>query len=231
MILNKEIVIYWSYTDKYQIRAEEPVPMVNNYLKKKVPEEYDYMWCPSFIEYFKNTYCLKSLFDYKLKFENNGITSNMHDQTFYNEIVNLRNYNSRMASFAFPYIFIAECDDLEMEYMPSMMENNSFNNTAILIPGQMNIGKYVRPLDCGFHAKKDEVEIKEDDIYAYVKFKTNKKIVFKRFLWDEELQKEIRSLQITKYRKHFKPLDWYYKKQQAMKVKERTIKLINNNLL
>jgi len=231
MILNKEIVIYWSYNDNYQIRAEEPVPMINNYFKKKVAEEYDYIRCPSFSQYFKNTYCLKSLFDYNIKFENNTITSDSHDQTFYNEMVGLRNYTSRLASLAFPYIFIAECDDLEMEYVPSMMENNSFNNTAILIPGQMNIGKYVRPLDCGFHAKKDKVEIKEDDIYAYVKFKTNKKIVFKRFLWDEELQIAMRSLQIGKYSKHFKPLDWYYKKQQAMKVKERTIKLINNNLL
>ena len=230
-MLNKEIVVYWSYNDKYQIRAEEPVPMIQNYFKNKDPIAYDYIRCPSFIENFKNTFCLKSLFDYRIHF-GDDITSDMYDQKFYTEIVNPRNLQSKMASFAFPYVFIAECDDLEMEYLPSMMENNSFNDTAILIAGKLNVGKYVRPLDCAFHARKDRVEIKENDIYAYVKFKTDKKIKFKRFLWDEELQKTMIGLRVADYRKKtFKPLDWYYKKQQAMKVKERTIALIKENLL
>ena len=224
--------MYWSYNNKYQVRAEEPVPMIQNYFKEKDPVAYDYIRCPSFIENFKNTFCLKSLFDYRIHF-GDDITSDMYDQQFYEEIVVPRNFQSKLASFRFPYIFIAECDDLEMEYLPSMMENNSFNDTAILIAGVLNVGKYVRPLDCAFHARKNKVEIKEDDIYAYVKFKTDKKIKFQRFFSNKELEETISGgATIVDYRKKtFKPLDWYYKKQQTIKIKEQTLALVKQNLL
>jgi len=227
-----EVTVYWSYDTKYQIRAEEPVPMIKNYFKGKEATNYQYMHCPSFHEQYKNTFCLKSLFDYRIKFQKNDVSSDMHDQKFYEEFLQLRDLKSKLASFHMSYVFIADTKDLEMEYLPSMMENNSFNNSAILVTGKMNIGKYVRPLDCAFHARENRVEIKEGDIYAYVKFNTNKKIKFKRFYNSEKIENAITGQRISDYRtRNFKPLDWFYKKQQAIKVKERTIKLIKENLV
>lgn len=227
-----ETTIYWSYWGEYQIRADEPTPMITNYFKNKDIQQYDYMRCPSFKENFVNTFGLKSIFDYRIKFTNNDVTSDMHDQKFYEQFLFTRNLDSKLASFNMHYIFLAENNDLEMEWMPSIMENNSFNNSAILIPGKLNIGKYVRFLDCAFHARKKTVEVKENDIYAYVRFNTNKKIKFKRFYCTDEIENLMKRQNITKYRGNaFKPLEWYYKKQQAIKLKDRVMKLIKQNLV
>lgn len=226
-----EITVYWSYWGKYQIRAEEPVPMISDYFKNKDLYEYDYMRCPSFMENFTNTFGVKSIFDYKIKFADK-VTSDMYDQNFADEFLNVRNVQSKLASFGLHYIFLAENNDLEMEYLPSMMENNSFNNSAILVPGKINIGKYVRFLDCSFHARENTVEIKENDIFAYARFNTNKKIKLQRFNCTEEMENLVERQNITQYRsRYYKPLEWYYKKQQTVKLKEQVMKLVKKNLV
>ena len=144
-------------------------------------------------------------------------------------MVMMRSYKSRLASIKQPFIFIAEDDSLEMEFLPSFMENNSFNKTSIFIPGTLDIGKYVRPLDMAFNCRDNIMEIKEGDVYAYIRFKTDKNIEFKRFTWNDKIAEPIDGVVegIKKYRSSkFKPLSWYYKKQQAMKIKQQTLKVI-----
>ena len=174
------------------------------------------------------------MYDYDLEFKDGDVKSSMHDQDFFVNQVLIRNFESRLASFGLRYIFIAEDDSLEMEYLPSFLENNKFNLTTQLIPAVMDIGKYVRMLDCPFHCRGNKMEVREDDICAYVKFKTNNEIEFQRFLWNEEIDKTIGEVSVgvkTYRRKTFKPLDWYYKKQQAIKTKQRVLKLVKENLL
>ena len=65
----KTTTIYWSYGNEYQIRAEEPVPVIQNYFKNKDPDEYEYIRCPSFREHYKNTFGLKSPFSISLIIE------------------------------------------------------------------------------------------------------------------------------------------------------------------
>jgi hypothetical protein len=233
----KKSKIYWSYIDtEQQIRAKEPVPIYSNYFKGKDLQKLGlgYSKCPAFRELLHNTFGLKSLYDYELEFKDGVASSSMHDQAFYNTKVMIRNIESQLASFGLRYILIAEDDSLEMEYLPSFLENNVFNATTQFIPATMDIGKYVRMLDCAFHCRKNKMEIREDDIYAYVKFKTNNEIALQRFLWTDEINKTIEDTHIgikTYRRPTFKPLDWYYKKQQAIKTKQRVIKLIKENLL
>ena len=233
----KKSIVYWSYIDTVQqVRAKEPVPIYTNYFKDKDVRGLglEYSKCPAFRELLHNTFGLKSLYDYDLEFKDGEVKSSMHDQEFFENKVIIRNNESQLASFSLQYILIAEDDSLEMEYLPSFLENNKFNATTQLIPAVMDIGKYVRGLDCAFHCRENKMEVREEDIYAYVKFKTNNKIEFKRFLWDEEINKPIIDVVtgVKTYRRNtFKPLDWYYKKQQAIKTKQRVIKLIKENLL
>jgi|TARA_B100001063_G_C16565918_1_gene453369 hypothetical protein len=228
--------IYWAYCDnQFQVRAEEPVPIFKNYFKGKdiVEDGLHYVRCPAFKDLFKNTFGIKSLFDYDLHF-GDEVTSSTHDQDFYDKMVYVRNAKSKLVSLHFRYILIAEDDSLEMEILPSIMENNSFNATSILIPGVLDVGKYLRAQECAFHCREDNMVIKEDDIYAYIKFNTNDNIKFQRFLWTDEIQNTISDTVAGAKdynRKKFKPLAWYYKKQQALKTKQRVMKLIKQNLL
>ena len=182
----KTTKIYWAYCNsKYQYRAEEPVPVWQNYFKNKdiKKQGLEYVRCPAFKDF---------------------------------------------------YIFIAVDESLEMEFLPSNMENNAFNKSSIIIPAVLDVGKYVRIQECAFHCREDKMEIKENEIYSYVKFKTNNQIKLQRFLWTDAIENVIEDSMIglKHYRRRtFKPLEWYYKKQQAFKTKQRVIKLLKENLL
>jgi len=229
--------IYWSYCNiAHQIRAEEPLPVLQNYWKDKRTEEeagFSHVRCPAFKDMLKNTFGIKSLYDYNLKIDKT-INSTLHDQDFFETMIVVRNLETKLISFLSSYIFIAEDNDLDMEILPSVLENNKFNKTSMLLPATFNIGKYIRPVECAFHSRDDNWEIEEEDIYSYVKFKTDKTIKFKKFLWDERHEKiVVNSIPGSQsYRRMIlKPIDWYYKKQQGIKTKERMLKLIKTTLV
>ena len=227
----KTTTIYWSYGNEYQIRAEEPVPVIQNYFKNKDPDEYEYIRCPSFREHYKNTFGLKSPFEFDLTWDGDSASTNLRNQAFYDEIFYVRNWKSRNASLFYKYFFITD-EPLEMEYISSSLENNDFNKYAYLVNGKFDIGKYVRPLDCAFHTRGDKFRVDEGDIYAYVRFKTDNKIEFKEFLWNDDIQRSTLGQTITAHRKwNYKPLQWYYDKQARMKMHERTLKLVKQSLL
>tara|TARA_R110000823_G_scaffold270549_1_gene390114 strand:- start:67 stop:771 length:705 start_codon:yes stop_codon:yes gene_type:complete len=233
----KTTKIYWAYCNsKYQYRAEEPVPVWQNYFKNKDIKEQglEYVKCPAFKDFYNNTFGLTSLFDYDITFKDGEVKTQMHDQKFFQDMILVRNHASRLASFRSWYIFIAVDESLEMEFLPSNMENNAFNKSSIIIPAVLDVGKYVRIQECAFHCREDKMEIKENEIYSYVKFKTNNQIKLQRFLWTDAIENVIEDSMIglKHYRRRtFKPLEWYYKKQQAFKTKQRVIKLLKENLL
>jgi len=231
--LDKSTTVYWTYVGTHQIRAEEPKSVFQAYFKGKNSEEYQYIRCPALRETLKNTFGLKSLFDYSIQFVDGSITSNNYSQSFFDKMVLLRDFNSRQASFKHFYVFIAEDDSLIMEYNPTILENNSFSKSAMLIPGTIDVGKYVRNLDMAFHCREDEMNIEEDDIYAYVKFRTDKKVEFKRFLWNDKYEEIVdQTAFLISERKHnFKPLDWFYKKQRVINTKRRILEVVKNQLL
>ena len=236
--MGKEIV-YWSYCNPYtQIRVDDPVNVFNNHFKKEelsdVLKSYgeNYSRCPSVRDSLRNTFGLKSIYDYSYDVVNDS--SDDFDQEFYDSVVMYRDAKSKLASFVFPYIFFAESDNLEMEMLPAFMENNAFTKSANLVVGVFDVGQYFRGLDIAFHAKENIVNVEEDDIFAYVRFNTKKKIEFKRFEWTEELS-SINSEPVVGIKQHrsktFKPLQWYYDKQHRMKTKQKALKEIKKNLI
>jgi len=236
--MGKEIV-YWSYCNPYtQIRVDDPVNVFTNHFKKQelsdLLENYgqNYSRCPSVRDSLRNTFGLKSIYDYSYDVVNDS--SDDFDQEFYDSVVMYRDAKSKLASFVFPYIFFAESDNLEMEMLPAFMENNAFTKSANLVVGVFDVGQYFRGLDIAFHAKENIVNVEEDDIFAYVRFNTKKKIEFKRFEWTEELS-SINSEPVVGIKQHrsktFKPLQWYYDKQHRMKTKQKALKVIKENLI
>ena len=236
--MGKEIV-YWSYCNPYtQIRVDDPVNVFTNHFKKQelkdLLENYgqNYSRCPSVRDSLRNTFGLKSIYDYSYDVVNDS--SDDFDQEFYDSVVMYRDAKSKLASFVFPYIFFAESDNLEMEMLPAFMENNAFTKSANLVVGVFDIGQYFRALDAAFHAKENIVNVEEGDIYSYVRFNTKKKIEFKRFEWTEEFT-SIHNAPVTGVKQHrsktFKPLQWYYDKQHRMKTKQKALKEIKKNLI
>jgi hypothetical protein len=112
------------------------------------------------------------------------------------------------------------------------MEDNNITKKCICIPGTLDIGKWFRTTDFAFFLKKeyDSFDIKEGEIYQYIKFHTNEKIIFKQFKINTKLREYLRDINNAKNSRILKPrhLNEYY---EMFKNKKQIIKEIKSNLI
>jgi len=233
------ITVYWSCLENEWVKASQPENISKKFYEigitsndKNSPDAINY--CPVFNSYLKNTYAIKSIYDYKFKIENNNCFTEDYNQDFFNEHVNIRNIEKKFFSFYQRYIFFTEEDSLEMmAYQYPIFENNKITERCMLLPGQFDIGKYFRNLEFPFILKNDfnEFIVNENDVLYYLKFNTDKKINFKQFKMDSELLYMMQSnRQANLFSKSKKPIsiDLWYKR---FKGKKYILEKIKQNLL
>jgi hypothetical protein len=242
--------IYWGVAlEPTRMGLDPSIPLINYFDPKStlsLISEIDFVekksvtnffMCPAFKDQTQNTFRLKFPFDYRLEFsDDNGgtVSSPMYDQKFFDSMVHVRSVPLKMFSFNLPYIFIAEDDRTEIEATGCYFSDNDFVNKTRVIPGQFNIGKWYRPLDCAFMVKNNvsHIDINRGDDYAVVKFLTDKKINLKKFYVTDKISNLIREVTKAKdYKNKLKPLNWYYSLFQESKIKSIILKEINNNLM
>ena len=106
------------------------------------------------------------------------------------------------------------------------------SNRCIPIPGRYDIGKWFRPLEFPFILKEafDTFTVKEQDVLYYVRFHTNRPIIFKQFIMTDNLRKMLEhSVRSTYYRTGgFKTLESFY---GMFKSKNYLLNEIKKNLL
>ena len=112
------------------------------------------------------------------------------------------------------------------------LENNNITKNCIIIPGTVNIGQWFRATDFVFYLKNNQnkFEIKEEEIYQYVKFNTNEKIIFKQFMINNKIDKyllDVSSARKFRETKNRQLKDYYL----MLKHKKYIIKEIKNSLV
>ena len=100
------------------------------------------------------------------------------------------------------------------------------------VSGNFDIGKWFRPLEFPFILKKefDTFMVNEQDVMYYVKFHTDRPIIFKQFVVNDSLAKFALGVMSTTKNKALKRrgLDDFY---GLFKSKHLILKEINQNLL
>jgi glycogen debranching enzyme len=188
------INVYWSVLEKEWMRASPPIS-----IEKKFHEMYNFSKnpnvnitsCPATKKYLKNLYGLSSIYDYEIVVENGSVFSTMYDQKFFDDHFYIRSLEKKFFSFIQKYIFFTDEKSLEIEaYLPPFLENNNAIISCHSIPASFDIGKWFRNLEFPFFLKENfnKFSIEKGDIYAYVKFNTDEKIVFKRFIPTEKIK-------------------------------------------
>ena len=153
--------------------------------------------CPAFQDYVKNTFVIKSPFDFAISVnrKNNSIdVEGLPEKIGTKFIVNRVNDIGPLSPFAMSvppvYLFYSN-DDIMLESIHPFMEINDSVSNTMLVPGTYNISKWIRPIDFSFEVKDDnkKIRIKRGDVLFYVKFKTNddSKVELKRVSMNEEL--------------------------------------------
>ncbi len=231
------ITVYWACEDESWLRAKTPESVYKTFCKDLKNKKNDLILCPATKDYMSNVFSLKSLFDYKFILGSdeqvNEVFADRYDQNFFNSHVWVRSRENRLFSFFQKFVFFTEEKTLLMSggIFP-FLEDNNITKRCIVVPGTFDIGKWFRPLDFAFYLKEEynEFKIEENDIFQYIKFHTDEKIIFKQFRIDPNIKQffidsdSARRFRETKLR----DLKDYY---SMVKHKKHLINSIKENLL
>jgi len=231
------ITVYYGHTDNILGFDLEPV---RDYINKNIlntpgMKKTLLISCPAFKDEIHNTFVVKSIYDYNIEWDGEKITSPMHDQDFFNRFLNIRSASDGFISYLSPTpIFVAESNDLIMSQINAQFHDNDIVNKCIMTPGTFNIGKHLpRKLELAIKFKQPgEIKIREGDALYYVKFHTKEKIIFKKFIWSEELEMLTnKNLQIRTFTRDIKSLQWWYNFMSRHKLKNYYLKRIKQHLI
>jgi len=230
------ITIYWACLEEEWMRCKEPSSVVKHFYETHSCSSTNKLmgmnFCPSFNLSLKNTYELKSLYNYNFNVVDGRVVSDMHDQNFYNNHVIERSIEEKFFSFSQMKVFFTEEKSLKMTVgqFPFLEDNNITKRCAVL-PGTFDIGKWFRPIDFSFYLKKDynEFKILEEEIYSYITFHTEQSIDFKQFYPSPTIKQLLSDVLLSKkYLIGKRSLENFY---SMFKTKSMAIKEIKKNLI
>jgi len=234
------ITIYWGVPDLSNftgLRHTTPVSLLQHHLKDKNLETIDYNKCPAFRKSLENIYCGMASVPFTLNFNEQGLYLNDPSQgELFNKLVVVRSIQDRIFSWNTRHIFFTDTESLDMTLYAPHMEDNDFTNNTTLVSGVFDIGKWFRPAESTFIVKSGNrtVTINENDPLYYLKFHTEEKIQFKRFICTPEIYSYASlSVQSRKYHPNTATtLDWYYNIfGKHKKFKNLILKKIKENLI
>jgi hypothetical protein len=223
------INVYWSSLERECLRAEEPEP-----LSKRLSSLYaekESLRCPAFKDYYNNVYALKSLYSYSFNIKDGEVVSDKYDQAFFNEHVFIRDLDKKSFSFFNRYIFFTDEKSLKVSVEPPQGEDNFVANNCLIFPAVFDVGKWYRNTEFSFILKNNitNFEIKEQDVFYYLRFHTDKKINFIRFIENEKLYQYRQIMLNSKdYKKKTSSMDYYY---SIFNLKRNILKNIKDNVV
>lgn len=194
--------------------------------------------CPAYLNVHRNMFVITYPFNYAYRWTDYGIVSNLYNQEFFENMLLMRDPANGYSSLEKPKLYFFSEEDMEMEVLKAYHHDNDFVNKASFVEGSFNISKHFRPLEYPhkFKQKNTEITLNRGDAIAYVKFKTNKKVVLKQFNVTQEMlnmSKKIISLRnySSNVKLFAKPLEFYYDLFEKHKLKNYYLRLIKNNLV
>lgn len=230
------ITVYWACLEDNWMAADEPKSVSEIFYNKNIidPSNRGSMinYCPSFNKNLKNLYTLNSLFDYSFWINpDNTLATKHYDQEFFESHVVVRSLEKKFFSFQTKYIFFTDEPSLNVTfYEYPFLEDNNITTRCIPVAGQYDIGCWFRNTEFAFYLKKDynEFKIDKNEIYSYIRFHTDKKIVFKQFRYNDVLSSYAKDSFALTFGHYFKSLNEFY---QKFKNKKLILREIEKNLL
>lgn len=204
------------YTNLKNIFVEDPAPLFSDFFKsiddRSCAEVEDLKRCPAVKDYCDNTFILRNPIAYELRWEDNGFFSSMRDQEFFNENVKIRSIPAGFFSYRYPLYFFLSDEPLLMEQLPPFLHDVDLAKKVAFLPGVYDIGKHFRGLDTAMFArnKSEVISLKEGDPFCYIKFHTDKRIKFKRFMFTSEMNGLVNSILQLRQTGKPKPMEFWY---------------------
>lgn len=229
------ITVYWASLEDQWMLAKEPDSVTSVFYKKGLSDKNNpnscMNYCPAFNKNLQNLFALRSLYDYEFSIENNQINSPVYDQTFFDEHVQIRSIENKFFSFRNRYIFFTDEPSLNVTfYEHPYLEDNNVANRCMIVTGQFDIGKWFRNTEFAFYLKKDfdTFKIERDEIFSYIRFHSDEKIIFKQFRYNSEIASFNHDGFKLNFYGYMKTLENYYNNFRTKKI---LLKKIKENIL
>jgi hypothetical protein len=149
----------------------EPEPAYSYY--KKLSEGTEYLQCPAFTAYLRNTFVLKSPYDITFSFNKEEKTAHTDsfDQAFFDANIHVKQSGTSapmVVSFFPRYVFISESKQPIILTMSPML----FNAKQGVVPGTFDMTKWVRPVEMAIEISNPDtpMEFKRGEGVCMVKF-------------------------------------------------------------
>jgi hypothetical protein len=247
--MQETITVYWAPAqfvkgeDSWTHLYAEPKPLLSslNVIRNK---SYDTTMfnCPSYIDLAKKIYTLNNLVEHTIKLPTPDIGEGQeYPRTYLHQDNMLGLREPRPSSFNgyvnmtvnMGWIFFAD-EPLLAKFTAPYFPPTYPVEGAILSAGEFDIGSWYRKFELDYHLPIDatELKFKQNELLAFIEFKTDKKIVFKRYILTEHLRQlyiESSNSPVRYGRK--KPLSYRYEMFKNAKVKEQILTEIKKNLI
>lgn len=195
-----EVVVYWSDSE-LSVRREDrslfypsPKSLFDDLRKDKIEGSgtSSYFTCPAVSKKFKNTFVFKNALDcsYSYNFSDGNNLINKTSDSAYGDGFSRKQLLSYGPCFLFnlQYNFFAE-EPLEAFFTPPYFHQPKYTKYGSIMPGQFDVGQWFRPypLEIQTWSNSGDLKFENNEPLFYVEFKTDKKIILKRFKFNEQL--------------------------------------------
>lgn len=236
-----KLTVYWSYVRNGELDLsliyEEPTSLVQELSSKKNKNNPDsnFLRCPATIDVCKNLFVVKNPLKTSASFiiEDGSVSNQMESKSggwFVNRPPTLE--NQLLAGYDYSLIFFAE-EEVDMMVTSPFFSETPHRSWGAIVPGVFNIGSWFRPFNVEFNVWPGitNVSLEEGEHIAYIKFFTEKNIVFKKFMMNDQLAKQATTCSSAGFWEPRVPLLKRYQRFKRTKRKKFVLDNIKKNLL
>ena len=194
--MKDKVVVYWSDQTPQNIMGElSHFPFGEKALKYTNLGDTQIERCPSFKAVCENTYVVRSPKDFEVTFtdDRKGITWNF--PFLYDYLINVKDCFYWRDDYSFSFFFsqmLLWCEEpLVVEQRHPLLCDGDLAHKTHLYGGEFDISKWFRPIENAFRVTNNEekLTVNRGDVCYFLKFKTDKEIVFKQFKHTPELER------------------------------------------
>lgn len=204
-----------------------------------VDKEANILACPAFRDFYKNTFYFQSPKDITVTKKEDELTwflpevDKGRDFSYVSTAVYPRTHRT----FTLRYmniLFWCE-EDLEIEQIHPVLVDSELAVETELVAGKFNISKWFREIDNAYQMRKtfNSINIKRGEPLFFVRFNTDRDIIFKRFSYTEEIKKLNKMCLKVKNvdSKFFSKIQNYYDLFLGQNMNKRVTKAVKEALL
>ena len=156
-----------------------------------------YLSCPAATTIFKNTVVMYNAINCEYKYDLSDF-DNVRFEPKSNPSLNVSiprppaRINKPTVEFQLRWLFFAE-EPVIMRVTPPMFHPPKYTKYASCVPGQYDIGRWIRPVSFELQMWEDvgEIKFEEGEPLMYATFETDKKIKLQRFMVSDALENHV----------------------------------------